>query len=145
MWSRQDVSAALRILLCAVVSLAVVFVLEHASPNQRACVALAVVVALALWLCLRRMNLLPEARPAVRTGGRMLRLCAIALAGWWIFDYVHGLMPPESRLTYSAGAMIGYWALLIWMYRARTATARRIAGGLCRRCGYDLRATIERC
>jgi hypothetical protein len=145
MWTKRDAKTALRLLLWALASAALGVGLEPASREHRALAALVGAIALALRLWIRQTKAFSTAPPRVRTAGRMLGLTAVALGGWFIFDYVHGLMPPESRLTYSAGVLVAYYALCFWAYRSRRVRAQRFKKGLCLNCGYDLRATPARC
>src|SRR5437762_2219276 len=64
--------------------------------------------------------------------------------------YDHTARPPPVRTTWTAvvpyGSLVAIAALLPMVRLLRRAQRKaRDAGGLCPRCGYDLRATPEKC
>jgi hypothetical protein len=76
-----------------------------------------------------------------------------AITGWnplglGAWSRVHG-----QQRYYSRGILIPYWLLLAmfalppawWLWRRPVRRARRARSGLCPSCGYDLRATPDRC
>ena len=77
-----------------------------------------------------------------RTGGRLLQRLGFAFAR---IDYGNGQRRYAVYLPHWSVALVFGVPPARWLRAARKRRRRRLNAGRCRRCGYDLRATPDRC
>jgi cyanate permease len=77
---------------------------------------------------------------------------SVALCLLFIVGEIATVLPAPYRepeweiplLAFGAGATVFVW-LAVWVVRKARRQAERLSSGLCPSCGYDLRATPNRC
>jgi uncharacterized paraquat-inducible protein A len=82
-------------------------------------------------------------------------LSKIARHYWRGFGFEHWIMQSRDNFNDSYGVVFPYWCPALMLAMLSTLSARRLwreirmrrrlAAGLCLACGYDLRASTERC
>jgi 4-amino-4-deoxy-L-arabinose transferase-like glycosyltransferase len=102
-------------------------------------------VALALGCCSYALKTRTPYAGGARAWVRFLAVVALAIAAWYAFDVLHDQLPREWRLTTSTGGLVIVLGIYLWLLHHRKRRERRNANGLCEQCGYDLRATPDKC